>query len=305
MGKIKGRRRKMTDSPALLSQALAMKKGDVLILKGVGQPRYQTLSLKEMEKLGVDESYQRVRITDQVNMLTHVLLQGGDIPDPVSIAERKDGSWWIVDGQQRFWAYLEAAKPMKSAIYSVADMEAERGLFVALNNTRMVRSEFIVGAWPGPSGSILRKADESPFHPFYQKLSFGRGRSGSARSSIVVKALQTVLLGTSSFAKIQLTLAQVDKALEKPEGKAAADAFLLLLGYCHEYNGNGHLLLLQALAIAKVARERWEKRGRPYVTDQTIIKHVGRIDYMAITMGAHALKWLPNVVEKVREQWPD
>jgi hypothetical protein len=229
-----------------------------LKVEGVGRGRLVTIQTKDFQRLRVDESYQRVRITGHVNSILHALKSGGIVPDPISIAERQNGDWYIVDGQQRFAAHLDADVPMTAMIYTVEHIDAEKALFLALNRGVRVGTDFIVHAWPGEIAEILRKANDSPTHQLFNKIDFGRHGTRHSASTLargMVGAMTPADWATRG--RIEDVLGRGDSLLKQPGARHRAESLLSVLAGA--FNG-GHLPAIVSRAIGAVAYERWAER---------------------------------------------
>lgn len=154
----RGPRRKLTESE--IANATRVRKRQGLVVGKLSNPEYRVFSPAELTQLNIDESYQRMQIKTQVNDLAHVLRQGGEIPDPITVAQRPDKSLWIIDGQQRFWAHMDVQKPLKAMVYKVADVEEEKNIFLAMDRHVKVTPAYFVKAWPGEASKLLTEVNE-------------------------------------------------------------------------------------------------------------------------------------------------
>ena len=138
------------------------KKTSPMVVRGVRALGSVVVSVDELDELNIDDDYQRREIRREVNELIAALKAGGIIPDPISLAIRKDGTRWIVDGQQRYWAYWNCELPLQAQLYEVDDIDAERGLFSVLNRQVRLNTHTRVMAWPGSGGGTMRWLNVSP-----------------------------------------------------------------------------------------------------------------------------------------------
>ena len=293
-------KRRNADSAALRQSALKKKRGDLLVVTGLGAPKFKILEGRELDKLGVDERYQRVRIGSEINHLVHILSAGGDIPDPIKVAKRPDGSMWIVDGQQRYWAHVDAKKPLKAVIYDVADLETEQRMFVALNTSVQVKAEYIIKASGGETAGLLRTVNEDEGHPLYGKLLFRPG-SDPFNVSVLARGLSALLTGSFHTKAIQKSLAVTDQALRQREQKIRAEAYLRMVGEVRE-NGKRQSLM-EALAFGSVCRKRWHN-CEPVIPNGSVMGALRRANYDGMVDG-HALKYLPVIVAAIESRWPE
>ena len=293
-------KRKNTESPALQGAADAKRKRSLLVLTDLGKPEFKVFSVRELDRLNVDELYQRIKITPWVNTLAAILLAGGEIPGVAVIARRPNGSLWIVDGQQRFWACSEAKQPLKCLVYDVpdeADRTTERKMFEALNATVLVKAEHIVKASASKTAQLIREANDEESSAMLGRVYF-RGNGTGFSASVLARGIST-LLGGQIKTRINVALSSADYYLEQPGSKGRVLAYLELCGkVCKE---GRRQTLLEAIALAKVARERWN--GRIDLPSEKEITGLARINFESLCPG-HALKWLPLATAAIQERWP-
>ena len=159
------RRRRIKDSEAIRKVNLDRRIRQPIILKSEDldlASRIRVFNPPNYGHMNVDERYQRTRVTPVVNELTHVLKGGGVVPDPIHVAERPDGTLWILDGQQRYWAHSDCHLPLRAYVHSVATLEQEKAMFLILNNRMKVRGDVTVKSWPGISGPLILKLGTEP-----------------------------------------------------------------------------------------------------------------------------------------------
>lgn len=123
------RKNTMAESEKIRERGLASRKlAPVLVIEGFTNPKhhiYQPDSA-QMRKLNVDQAYQRIEERFLVNDIIQAIREGGAIVMEAVVAERPDGSQWIVDGQQRWWAASRAKAPLPVCVYQVPG--GEKGL---------------------------------------------------------------------------------------------------------------------------------------------------------------------------------
>ena len=115
-----------------------------IVIPDLGPPKEVTIPPNELDTLCIDHRYQRDRIEEMVSELVYVLAHGGVVPNRVVLSRRPDGSRYIIDGQQRWWAHREARKPMRCIEYSINSVEIERDIFLVLNK---IEDEMILQLW--------------------------------------------------------------------------------------------------------------------------------------------------------------
>src|SRR5574341_689725 len=100
------------------------------LVKGVRSLGTRIFQPNELHELRVaEDSYQRGEVRTTVNEVLAVLQQGGIIPDAIHVAQRTDGTMWVVDGGQRYRAHYLAEKPIMAQLWAVDSEEQERQLF--------------------------------------------------------------------------------------------------------------------------------------------------------------------------------
>lgn len=297
-------RRRLAQSPAVAASAAARRKGGVLIVTGVSSPTYQVLMPAQLSRLNVDETYQRVRIKSEVNALIHVLRNGGDVPDPITVARRGDGKLYIVDGQQRFWAHSETGTPLKALIYDVTDIEAEKNLYIAANQKVKLGTNYIVKAWAGIGAEILRKLAEVPGSEIEGMVDFGLDKRRPLSATTAIRAMTIVATGniTTGHGNIQTVLARLDHELEHSTvARDRADALLRLAMRVFSSRERIANLPIQALAI--VAHRRWNGRAK-HVPDG-VVRRLGRIDWLRAAGGSYAGRFMPVLEAVVERAWKE
>lgn len=260
----------------------------------------------------IDETYQRAEVRDMVLELSHVLQSGGVIPDPVSVAERPDGTRWVVDGQQRYWAYLDCGKPMVAKLYKVASREAELKLFDVLNHTVALNSTIRVKGWPGPSAALLRELDESPESPMRGHLGW-QGRVKTTYSvGVLLRGLATLLSSSTgmSGAGTRNRLMAVDAYYLKNKtwGHRACFEYAALVVAVVPLPLALMLRGAQAVALARTARLRWtglyERASAewPHPSDGQVVK-LRLLDWDTLTPTTHE-RWVTAAQEAIEKLWP-
>src|SRR4051812_35447735 len=196
---------------AAAAKAYLERSGSPLILPEDVKVSWQgMMSHAAVMALGVDTRYQREEIAAEVNMLIHVLNHGGQIPDQVSIAERPDGTRWVVDGQQRWWAHVDTGKPMQARVFKVKDFEQELTLFHVLNNTRKLTAKTRIQSWPGPSGDAVQWLAQSQDSPLRGLVDFVQGKAAFPVVT-VFRGLATAVVGSLGNGSIDKVAANFDR----------------------------------------------------------------------------------------------
>lgn len=297
-------RRTMKESDAILQAAAARRVHSPVILTGVKVATTITMIQPEQfPRLGVDERYQRVRIGGEVNELIHAIRNGGEIPDPVDIAQRPDGSLWLVDGQQRFWAHSECGVPLKAHIHQVEDLVAESRLFVALNSRRKVNTRTIIKGWPGLAGEFLRRMQTSDRSPIKGMIDFGQNSSLPLDAPSVVKGVLVVTTGLEYPSGDMATrmLPRIDAALKVPGMIAWAEAFVDLIAAVFSMQPNaGRVRVLPVIALAAVAHRKYVEAGRPAFPHSCARLRNTNWDTL---VPSHAKQYLPVLEREIERRW--
>jgi hypothetical protein len=171
--------------------------GANLVLRDVTIGEVVTIAAKDLRTLDVDQSYQRMEMANWVGKLIAVLEAGGQFPDPITVAVRPDGSRWIVDGQQRWWAHWNCEKPIRAQLIKCHTVEAERTLFNVLNSKIALNPNVRVHSWPGPGGELIRQLDTDSISAIKGEIdwSTASGRRGRFGANIFAKSVVVVLSG--------------------------------------------------------------------------------------------------------------
>lgn len=290
-------------SEAVRQSQLARRVQQPVTVKGIGEGRFALIHPKDFKKLGVDERYQRVRIGQQINMLIHVIRANGTIPDPVTIARRPDGSLWIVDGQQRFWAHSETDTPMRAMVYDVPDFETERLFFIALNQQAKINPNTIVKAWDGEGAEFIRAMANKPGSPLQGKIHFTGGMPFPVAGGILARALCRLLVDekseTAPHKEIKKVLAHLDMDIKKPGARDRCYALCDLFARVF-IDKKDILRRMPAEAFAAVAAERW--KTNIVMPSPAAIGAMKRANWAAMAPG-HAVQFLPVFEAEVRKRW--
>lgn len=298
------RRQKLAQSPAVSAAAAARRLIKHVVVTGVKMADTITvIQPKEFDRLNIDvEAYQRSKILPEVNSLVHVLLSGGEIPDPIDVAERPDGSWWIVDGQQRFYAHFEAAKPLRALIHKVVDVNAEARLFVALNSRRKLGPRTLVKGWPGVTGDFVRRMNTSEKSPMKGMIDLTHNSKLPLDATTLVKGILALTTGgykTGDMATV--VLPRTDAALSVPGMTAWAEEFVRLVAGVFGMQPNaGRVRYLPVIALALVAHKKWSAAGRPAFPKS--LTRLQKVNWDTI-VPTHAQQFLPLLMDKIEAKW--
>lgn len=284
--------------------AQSRRKGNVITIKGISAPKFVTLMPAQMKKLSVDESYQRIRIKNEVNDLIHVLKNGGDIPDPITVARRADDSLWIVDGQQRWWAHSETNTPLKALIYDVDSLEAEKELYIVSNTRVKVGTNYMVKAHPGIGVEILNKLAEVPGSEVEGMVDFGTDKKRPLAAATAIRGMTVVATGalTSGQGNITNVLPRLDHELEHNMlARERCDAFLRLA--IEVFGPKARIPTMPILALAGVCYRRWN--GRPRPVPPVVLKRLQRIEWLHASGGSYAARFMPVIEGVITRIWKE
>lgn len=306
---LRKRSNKLADSEAVRLRHLERRAAKPLILSDLPKPQIRTILQSQLDELRIDEKYQRLKVGPWVNTLIHVLLAGGDFPAPAVLSRRPDGSLYIVDGQQRYWAAVEAKRPLPVYIYEFGPnyLEIEMKLFQILNAQRNIRADFIVHGWPGESGDLMRKLGESPSSPLYGQINFSNNTYRTFGASVLLKTITLTLSGKpgaqagGGSGDIQNWCGQADELLRRPGSHTKAEAAARLLGEVFGQGKGSRMLYHVARAFAAVMAHRW-RDGVVYPSSRTVAS-LRRTNWSTVVPSGEA-KFIPVVISAVERKWP-
>ncbi len=291
--------RRLANSEAVQQRAVKSRTYELIMVK-IGDPgRLVTIPAAELCKLKVDERYQRWEIRSLVNTIIHVLLNGGTVPALPVIAERPNGDWYIVDGQQRYWAYYQCKLPMRVMLYKIPDWTTEAELFHVLNTNVDIRPEVTVKGWVGPAGDLIRGLNK-PDSPYYNHINFGQSSSAVYSATILAKALLAVVTGAAR-GEIKQAMGRADTALNSAEARARAVMFFKLFALVFQPNG-ARVKYLPAVALARVAYRRWE-HGSPSLPEPRVYTGISKINWTA-KAPTFAHQFLDLLEKAIERKWP-
>jgi hypothetical protein len=288
----------------------ALRRDPALLVVGVTRPEYREIMPADFGRLELPD-YQRGIQPDEVNELLRVLEAGGSIPDPITLSRRKwhdpankPDRFYIVDGQQRVLAHIEAGKTIKAMVYDCASLEAERQLFVVMNTKRVVSANNIIAAASNKAAVLLREADTDPSHPCFGRIMLKAGPGTATRNmgaSILLRGL-AMAMSTAHTAR-GLTAQKLLPVLDAIFDREKADTYLRLLAEVTPIGDEHRLRLLTALALGKVYAEKATQYGRIVVPSRASVVAMRRANWEKITAGTWTRRYMPMVLEAIRERW--
>lgn len=263
----------------------------------------RTIKPAELKLIGIDEHYQRAEIKDHVNQIIAALERGGQVIDPITLAQRKDGSLWVVDGQQRYWAHWHLSREIQAIVYEVDGIDSERRMFSVLNSHRRPNAGVRIRAWVGPAGDLIRWLHESSESPIRSEVSFTGG--GRYPATTMMRGMLAVLggygAGGGNAEDMLRTLDILVRDASPAIARKAAQFYVLGL---RQIFGDGNVALaLPSIAIGIVCHEHWKAGWKIENISKRAISTLSRVRWerYAPTGGG---QWLDNLKTLVLKQWP-
>jgi len=319
-------KRSMAESDAMLQANLKKREDMPTVLRAdeavyIGEQVFQPEDLGEPiiniasegnELVGRDW-YQRVRMGSEVNDLIVVLKAGGIIPQKVTLSKR-DGRYWIVDGQQRFWAHADTNTPMPADVYQCETIEQEKRLFEIMNTRRGVSANTMIGAKGGWLTDLLLTANDE--HPDLRStFNFGRHHARLFSASSMIRAIGVALGEISpnrSIPSVRLVNRLTAKGEESETFQKRSELFLDLAARVFVTNRKAVRDKLKSrpkpvkaaalLGMAALVRDHWS--GEPFCLmpseqqAQSLLTYANRVD------APTGRRYYVVYEEAMREAWP-
>lgn len=300
------RRQRLMQSPKVLAQARAARKREGLIIEGLKPGTLRTFEPKDLTRLlNIDESYQRLRISGHVNDLIHVLTKGGCIPDPITVAKRPDGSLWIVDGQQRYWAHVDTGTALKAIVYDVESVEQEKQMFLALDRHRKVGAGYFVKAWNGECAKLIVNAAGEEDSPFFGRVDLGGNTQRPFAATTMLRGMLAAMNGQVARGQVQAILERSDVSWAQDEGAPQrARRYLELIAAVFVYGTQTPIRLMPIVAIAfgRVAHEYWQGQESYRLPDAKVVMALRKVNWLRLTPTA-STEYLILVEQRIRAIW--
>ncbi len=223
------------------------------------EPKLVELPYGEFARLLIDESYQRLKITSWVESLVSIIKADGDTP-PLVLAERPgDRHWYIVDGQQRYWAHVQTTTGTRGLLYRFDSVEDERKYYHILNYHRPISGDNVVKSWPGETGQIIRKWASLAGSPYQGNVAFDHsGHQNRYSAAILARAVCAVVCPSPSLplTGLRRLLAQTDADLKIVAGsRERVDALMRLVALVFPPRSRLHMRV--AVIFGRVAQRKW------------------------------------------------
>lgn len=280
------------------------------LVRGISVGRLVTISPRDFGKVDVDRRYQRDRIDSRVNLLVEVLKAGGTIPDPITVVHYTfteigvdNTKMWLVDGQQRFFAHLEAEKPVQAMVYEASSLDAVREFFLAMQNVVHVVNNLQVNVSTAICAEILRQAATEGVLKGRVALTQGVRRRLAAASLVRGMLIAATGKGAargqhSSIAGIQGVMARLDAEIAKHRAaRERAEGFLALVAACA---GDS----CPSLVISVLARVAFDKWNGSFVRlpGEVAAKKLATTDW-ASKVPTYAERFAPVIEAEIRRVW--
>lgn len=292
-------RHKMT--PKALEKADAQRIITPLVVKLRPGTVFAVIQPEKFGEINIDEDYQRMVIKALVNTLIYVLRNGGDIPAPVHLARRKDGSLWILDGQQRFWAHLETGTPLKAWIHPVENIEDERDLYNILNRKVQQNAMNQVKSSNSLVAACVRGWDDSDQSPMHRRINFGSNSGRPYDCTLLVRGVAAALTGLKVQGKISNVMDRTEVEWNRNVGwsEKVGDAFLELVSLI--WPGPYRVRYLTCLALGSVCHRRW-RGGTITLPSRKEIAALRRVNWENVSQ-SKALKYLSVYENAITRIW--
>jgi len=277
--------------------AMAMRSRDIEL---VG---LKTFTFAQAQKFQIDDGYQRGLKKQRIKNMAALLNAGYVIPRLVDVAARSDGTYYVFDGQQRFWAHMAAQKNITCVLWRFTNAKAEAKAFITWNNTVRVNPADKIRAWVGPSGALLRHLMGDEISALCGVLSWGP----RSRIPIGVFAfgLHNALIGKDAkqLAKssIEDVLARIDAAVcaDKERAYEVARSFASVCAKVFPQGRHGYAIPVRALGVR--AHAKWEGNGAA-VPPKRVTTSLSRTNWDRFAPSASSV-FLPSVLGAITKKW--
>ena len=233
-----------------------------MLIADAGSSKMITITPDQYGKLAIDPRYQREEVGPFVASLREAIRRG-TTPPPIHVAKRayeEDGipknKLWIVDGQQRMWALVDAGHEILALVHEVSSLDEEKRLFHVLNMHKRVGANHMIAAYPGPSTAVLREINDDPKHTLYQRILLERysGSHNKINSATIIRAI-VVAFGKQTSGTTEL-LGAMDQIVTTAAGSARVKQFLGVLGQVFEKRKpSWEMIIAFGRAYARLGRE--------------------------------------------------
>lgn len=264
---------------------------------------------KELKTMKLDDRYQRWRISTSVSWLVGVIESGGHITDPILVGQRKDGSYWIIDGQQRWWAAYHTDTGLDAQVFKDTTLEDERLLFTIYNSQTHVTGGFRIHGSAGPSGEMMRRLATETSSPLRGLMGW-EPNAQPYPASLVFRAFAAGLLGPKGArAGIDQMLGRLDIEIQDGKKLRAEKAMLMIAAVIRQVfseEEKAKIRSLPATALGLACYHHWEKLGVQDAWSTPTARQCERIRNLNWLMLAPDQKSIriPTLVESILHIWP-
>lgn len=271
-----------------------------VLVKLTGQPKLVQIPVDQLSHIKVGE-YQRGTERGWIKQLAGVYARGGSNPCPIQVVKRANGDRYVVDGQQRLEAHKLLGLPILALTWNLEDLETERDLFVLLNWHKKIGASYVINAWSGEGGDLIRRLNAKVDSPLYQKIALGDHTGFRYTATSILRSF-TTLLGNDERSSNGSTLDVLHaldlacKTTSRVEEKVAV--FSDLVGKVFkEYRPP----FMAMMALARVAKDKWAKKT-PYMPTGLELSALVRINWDEVIPG---FKWVyfDLAVKAVAKRW--
>jgi hypothetical protein len=291
----------------MVTAGAAKRMRTTLIVEGISKPETRYIQPHEFALLEIDSRYQRGR-TNEVNDLIHVLKNGGQVYDPVTLCRRPgDETLYIVDGHQRFWAHHDCGLPLPAIVYESEGWQAEALLFQAMNMRRALTSDTIVKSHQGPGAELLREAAADENHLLFNHVHFGPPGRRQYPAAPMMRAMLAVSRDVLPTGAITVVCGRLDHAIQNdPLAAIRCRAYLRLVPRVFA-PGHPMPMGVALIALAKVAEKRWrgQRTTNPInlLPTVAVCGRIGNINWASFIV-THAMSHIHNVLAEIEKRWP-
>lgn len=264
---------------------------------------------EELKKLKIDERYQRWRIASSVGWLVGVIESGGHITTPILVAKRKDGTYWIIDGQQRWWAAYHTNTGLDAQVFEDTTLEEERLLFTIYNSQTHVTGGFRIHGSAGPSGEMMRKLATDKGSPLNGLMGW-EPNAQPYPAALVFRAFVAAMLGSKgSRAAIEHLLGRLDIEIQDGKKLRAEKVLLMVATVIRQVfseKERAKIRSLPATALGLACHRHWEKLGVRDAWPTPSARQCDRIrnlNWLVLAPDQKSIR-VPTLVNSILHIWP-
>jgi hypothetical protein len=308
--KKKNRRgRRISKSHEGLKQSMRQRIAMPSIVKGASISQDITVRSSMLSTLGIDKRYQRMFIKSKVDLLITVIKEGGLI-EPIAVVKRPDGSYWIVDGQQRWEAHCKTGTDIRARVYSIdvggnAGLDIERRLHNALNNNTKQSPPCVLKSHPGIGAQLLRRRNDDEGNSLYRRVQLETGtRRGNVAATALVHGMLEALGCKAPGSMNDHALPRLDARLNEKGNIDRVERYLDLVGMVFPASDKYRMPMpLAVRALGAVCYLKWKDRPPTLPTTRSIAS-MRRVDWSKVCPSS-AWRFLPVAVGEILSRWKE